>query len=163
MNYKIILLAPSAGGKSTLMRYLREYNKLHVVETDEEVMKANNDVWPNDNDYKDRILLPTIADKVIKQDEILFMGSYIPSELLRKAKENSFKIVLLQVPMDELKKRNVKRISEEGYDDSSPWIEGQLENYRRLSQEGLIDNTIDGRQSTHDIAEEIIKLSKTKF
>lgn len=163
MNYKIILLAPSAGGKSTLMRYLRNNTNLHIVETDEEVLKANNDVWPDDNDYKDRILLPIIADKVIKQDEILFMGSYIPNEFLRKAKENSFKIVLLQVPMDELKKRNVKRMSEEGYDDASPWIEGQLENYRRLSQERLIDNTIDGHQSTHNIAEEIIKLSKTKF
>ena len=46
MSYKIIILAPSCGGKSSLMRYLREHTDLHIVETDEEVMKANNDVWP---------------------------------------------------------------------------------------------------------------------
>jgi guanylate kinase len=33
---KIIILAPSAGGKSTLMRYLREHTKLNVREMDEE-------------------------------------------------------------------------------------------------------------------------------
>ena len=44
MNYKIIVLAPSCGAKSSLMRYLREHTDLQIAETDEEVMKANNDV-----------------------------------------------------------------------------------------------------------------------
>jgi hypothetical protein len=33
------------------MRYLREHTDLYIAETDEEVMKANNDVWP-DNEIK---------------------------------------------------------------------------------------------------------------
>jgi len=37
-----MILAPSAGGKSKLMRYLREHSDLQVAETDEEVTKANN-------------------------------------------------------------------------------------------------------------------------
>lgn len=62
MNYKIIILAPSAGRKSTLMQHLREHSKLKVAETDEEVTKANNGVWPDD-EYKNNVLilkLPTI-------------------------------------------------------------------------------------------------------
>ena len=57
MNYKLIILAPSCGGKSSLMRYLREHTGLHIAETDEEVMKANDGVWPDD-ELKNKVLVP---------------------------------------------------------------------------------------------------------
>ena len=143
------------------MRYLREHTDLHVVETDEEVMKANNNVWPKDNDYKDQVLLPRVTNEIIEQDSVLFIASYIPTELLRKAKERGFKIVILQLTLEELKRRNAKRMNKESYDDATPWLKGQLEDYQRLSQEDLVDNTIDGHQSTSQITEEITKLINT--
>lgn len=163
MNYKLILLAPSAGGKSTLMRYLREHTDLHVLETDEEVMKANNNVWPEDNSYKDQVLLPKITEEVIKQDNVLFIASYIPTNLIRKARQQGFKVIVLKITLEELQRRNAKRMDQESYEDANPWHKGQLEDYKRLSEEGLIDGTIDGHQSTSQIAEEIVKLINTRL
>ena len=163
MNYKLIVLAPSTGGKSTLMRYLREHTDLHVVETDEEVMKANNNVWPDDNNYKDQVLLPKVTNEIIKQDDVLFIASYIPTELLRKAKERGFKIIILQLTLEELKRRNAKRMNEESYDDATPWFKGQLEDYQRLSQEGLVDSIIDGHQNISQIVGEITRLKDASF
>ena len=131
---------------------------LHIVETDEEVMKANNNVWPDDNNYKDQVLLPKVANETINQDNVILIASYIPTELLRKAREQGFRIVILQLTLEELKQRNAKRMNKESYDDANPWFNGQLEDYQRLSREGLVDNTVDGHQSTDQIVKEIVKL-----
>ena len=159
MNYKIIILAPSAGGKSTLMRYLREHTDLHISETDEEVLKANNNIWPADNDYKNRILVPQIAEEIIRQDNVIFFASYIPTELIKKAEENGFKVVLLNLTLDQLKKRNIKRMEKEGYEDAMPWFKGQLDNYKRLSNERLVDEIIDGNKPTNQICDELVNMA----
>ncbi len=81
MTYKIIVLAPSCGGKSSLMRYLREHTDLQIAETDEEVMKANNDVWP-DNDFKNQVLVPQTTKEIISRKNVIYFASYIPNDLL---------------------------------------------------------------------------------
>ncbi|HUD06604.1 MAG TPA: hypothetical protein VMR34_01835 [Candidatus Saccharimonadales bacterium] len=76
MSKKLIVLAPSLGGKSTLMRYLREHTDLVIAEMDEEVMKANNNTWPTDDDYKNKILVPKIVKEIIKKDKVIVMVQY---------------------------------------------------------------------------------------
>ncbi len=109
MNYKLIILAPSCGGKSSLMRYLREHTDLHIAETDEEVMKANNDVWPDD-ELKNKVLVPKTTNEIITRENVIYFASYIPTELLQKAKKKGFKIIVLETPLEVLNKRNTNRM-----------------------------------------------------
>lgn len=160
--YKLIVLAPSCGGKSTLMRYLREYSNLHVFETDKEVMKANNNIWPDD-DLKNNVLIPKTTKKLLELNKIVYFASYIPIELLKSAKLNGFKIVYLDVPENILLKRNKKRMKSEGYNDVSQWFKRQLENFNSLKEEKIIDEEIDGNQSIEQCAIEIIDLTNNLF
>jgi adenylate kinase family enzyme len=155
MSKKIIVLAPSAGGKSTLMRYLREHTLLNILEMDEEVMKVNNDMWPNDNKYKDDVLVPEIVKNILMYDEVVYLASYVPEELIRIAREKKFLIVLINVSLSELELRNKKRMGQENYDDSTSWLQLQLETFQKLIKVGLIDKQINGQEATKEIAKDI--------
>jgi predicted ABC-type ATPase len=154
---KLIVLAPSAGGKSTLMRYLREHSDFNVMEMDEEVMKENNNKWPDDNDYKDKVLVPKIVKKILDEDNVLYLASYVPDELLIKARSKGFKIVLINLSIEELNRRNKERMRVEDYADASPWLQLQLDTFTKLRNKGLVDKVIDGHSSTKDIALSITK------
>lgn len=159
MTNKLIILAPSAGGKSTLLRYLRENTDLPVFEMDEEVMTANGNRWPDDNDYKDKVLVPKIVKGILDKPEAVYLASYVPEELLKKAQTNGFQIALINVSLDELIQRNKKRMEVENYADSTPWLQLQLDTFNKLDENGLIDSQIDGHQNTASIANDIIALA----
>ena len=159
MNYKIIILAPSCGGKSSLMRYLREHTDLHIAETDEEVMKANNGVWP-DNELKNKVLVPKTTNEIITRENVIYFASYIPTELLQKAKEEGFKIIFLETPLEVLNKRNTNRIKIEGYDDVSQWFKGQLDNYQSLTENNIVDQEVNGNQTVEKVADEVKNLTQ---
>jgi len=154
MNYRIIVLAPSCGGKSSLMRYLREHTDLHIAETDEEVMKANNNVWPN-NDLKNKVLVPQTTNEIISRESVIYFASYIPDDLLIKAKQKGFKIVILEVPLNILSERNEKRMADEKYDDVSPWFNGQLDNFKELKSKGITNYSINGNQDIEKVADDL--------
>ena len=155
-----MVLAPSAGGKSTLMRYLREHTDLHIAETDEEVVKANNNEWPSDDEYKDSVLIPQTTSEIISRAEVVYFMKDVPVDLLKKARQNGFKVVVLKLTINQLKDRNTKRMKEEGYDDASQWLQGQLDELDRLNHQGLVDVIIDGNLPTPRIADEILGLIK---
>ena len=154
MNYKIIVLAPSCGGKSSLMRYLREHTDLNIAETDEEVMKANNNVWP-ENDLKNKVLVPQTTNEIISRENVIYFASYVPEDLLLKAAQKGFKIVILQVPLKVLNERNEKRMAEEKYDDVSPWFRGQLDNFKVLKSKGIANYSINGNQAIEKVAKDL--------
>lgn len=158
MSYKLLILAPSAGGKSTLMRYLREHTKLDVAETDEEVMKANNNEWPDD-ELKNKVLVPQTTREILNRESAIYLASYVPDELIREAKEKGFTIVLLDLTLEQLAARNKQRMSIENYPDATPWLKLQLDTFARLRKEGLFDEIIDGDQSVADLAQEIQTLA----
>lgn len=160
LKYKIIIQAPSVGGKSTLMRYLREHTDLEIAEMDEKIIRANNNQWPTDGKYKDQVLVPKITREIMKMDKVIYLASYVPTEQLREARNHGFTSVLLKLNINQLTARNAKRVEEEGYKDATPWRDIQLETYDKLAKEGLIDKTIDGNQPTSKIAEEVIKLAQ---
>jgi gluconate kinase len=158
MSYKIMILAPSAGGKSTLMRYLREHTDLKVAETDEEVVNANNGEWPAD-DYKNAVLIPKTTNDIISRNEVVYLMKDIPKDLLHKAREKGFTVVVLRLTLEQLKERNIKRMKEEGYDSAEQWFKGQLDYLENLDKEGLVDGYIDGNLPTEQIAKEVIGLA----
>jgi len=158
MSYKLLVLAPSAGGKSTLMRYLRKNSDLVVVEIDEEIMKANNNTWPTDEEYNK--LIPQITAEVISRENIIFFMKDIPIELVKQAKQSGFKVVLLKLTLEQLLGRNKNRMLEEGYEDASMWFKDQLEELDIIGQEGLVDMIIDGNLDTEEIAKEITSVCR---
>jgi adenylate kinase family enzyme len=160
MSSKIIILGSSAAGKSTLMRYLRKHTDLNVVEMDEEITKDSGNKWPSDNRYKDQVLVPKIVENVLKEDGVVYIASYIPTRLIKKARKSGFKIALLQLGQKGFVERNVRRIKSEGYADASPWFQKQLENYQRLIKSGLIDEVIDAQQPVSEIANIVLQLTE---
>lgn len=163
MSYKLLILAPSAGGKSTLMRYLREHTKLEIAETDEEVVKANNGEWPSDVTYMKEVLIPRTINEIISRDKVIYLMKDMPIELLRKAKQKGFKVIVLQLTLEQLVKRNQKRMAEEGYADAAEWFEGQLQELDMFDKEGLVNQHVDGDLTTEEIAQEVIKLKDSWF
>ncbi len=163
MSYKLIILAPSAGGKSTLMRYLRQHTDLHVVETDEEVVRANSGEWPSDDAYKNEVLIPLTINEIISRDQVIYLMKDMPIELLRKAIKSGFKVIVLKLSKEQLLNRNKKRMTEEGYDDAAEWFDGQLQELDLFDKEGLVDRRIDGDLSTEEIAQEVTKLKDRWF
>jgi|GEM_PF-453904 guanylate kinase len=163
MSYKLIILAPSAGGKSTLMRYLREHTDFHVAETDEEVVRANNGEWPSDDQYKNEVLIPQTINEIISRDQVIYLMKDMPIEQLRKAKQNGFKVVILKLSKEQLLSRNKKRMVEEGYDDAAKWFDSQLQELDMFDKEDLVDQHIDGDLSTEEIAQKVMNLKDSWF
>lgn len=156
---KLILLAPSAAGKSTLMRYMREHTDFNILEMDEEVMKENGNIWPDDNNYKDQVLVPKIVEKILNENNVLYLASYVPEELLIKAREAGFMVIILDVSLEELNRRNKERMGAEHYDDASPWLQLQLDTIAKIKDKGIVDKVIDGHQETKCIADQIIAIT----
>ena len=141
------------------MRYLREHTDLHIAETDEEVMKANNNVWP-DNELKNNVLVPQTTNEIINRSSVVYFASYIPTDLLLKAKAKGFYVVVLGIPIEELEKRNQERMKVESYDDVSQWFRGQLDNFDELLRQKVVDRTIDGNRQAEKIAKDITGFTK---
>ena len=139
------------------MRYFRDNTNLDIAETDEEVVKANNGIWPDD-ELKNKVIIPKTSREIIARDNVIYFASYIPENTLKETKEKGFKIVLLNVPLEVLRTRNLDRMKNEGYEDVSPWFKGQLNNFKELKKKGLVDLVISADQGIGDLAESIQKL-----
>jgi hypothetical protein len=157
----ILVLAPSVGGKSTLMRYLRNTTKFKIAEIDEELLASNNNVWP-DGDLIHSKLIPEITRRMARSHYDIFFSKDTPAELVSEVKTTGVKIVALNLTISQLLARNAKRMSEEGYDDASPWLEGQLNQLKQLEDSSLVDASIDGNLATEEIASQIISMLETE-
>ncbi len=139
------------------MRYMRKHTDLEIAETDELVMEANNGAWP-DNDLKNNVLVPKTTLEVISRQNVIYFASFVPDELIIKARASGFKVLVLSLPHDELLRRNKQRMKDEGYQDAEPWFEIQLSTYERLSDQGLVDEVIDAKKDVKSLSEQIVSL-----
>jgi len=155
---KLIVIAPSLAGKTTLARYLKPLLLTRVCEIDELITKINGGVFPTDDNYKHRVIAPKVIKYILDQESILFLTNtdYWGSNDLVKAKENGFKIVLINTPKDELLRRNVERMKHEGYADMSVFIDGML--LYMNSVKNLADREIDGTLRYQEIGDIIVAL-----
>jgi hypothetical protein len=154
---KLLVIGSQLSGKTTLVRYLRKHIARPVYEIDEEILKSNNNEWPADNKYKDEVLIPEIYRSIaLKENVILFINLAFPVTILQQFKDNGFKIVLLKLDRGEISRRNNYRMEHEGYEDATPWIDGQLANYEETREQGLIDKEIDATESTESIAKALL-------
>ncbi|MBP7859748.1 hypothetical protein KA001_02195 [Patescibacteria group bacterium] len=156
---KIIVIGPSLSGKTTIIRLIRETTNLVVSEIDEELTRLNNNQYPTDNDYKHKILTPTVINNVLNMPQVIFFTNtdYFTIPNLQLARAKGFKIIQLKLSLQDLEKRNAFRVKNEGYSDLSEWLSGMLKYQSDVENSGLFDKTIDASKPTIEIVDEILK------
>jgi predicted kinase len=156
---KTIVIGPSLSGKTTLVKQLRSTTNLPISEIDEELTRLNNGEYPSDSDYKNRVLVPHIVQQILSQNEIIFFTNtnYFSIDDLKLARQKGFKIVVLSLSLEELQKRNISRVKNEGYADQSQWFAGMLKYLQQIIDEGVVDKVIDGNQSQQAIIEDLLQ------
>jgi len=154
---KGIVIGASLSGKTTVARYLRSNTNTLVSEMDEELTRLNNGKYPTDVEHKHKSLAPKIIKGLLNERDILFFTNtdYFSLDDLRKAKDKGFKIIQLEIELDELNKRNKNRVKNEGYDDLSKWLEGMTLYQKKIRNAGVVDLVIDASLSVERISEEI--------
>jgi predicted kinase len=152
---KIIVIGASTSGKTTLVNYLRTtHPQLDISEIDEELTKANDNIFPNDEHLKKDILAPRIYQEILKKKETIFFinTDFLYKREIEEAKNQGFKIVQLDLDLNKLKQRNARRVEEQKYQDMGKWLEDMVEYQEMIRRSGLIDLVIDADQSVEKIA-----------
>ncbi len=154
---KGIVIGTSLSGKTTIIRYLRSNTDISASEMDEELTKLNNGKYPTNAEHKHKNLAPKVIKDLFNKEDVLFFTNtdYFSLDDLRRAKDKGFKIIQLELDLDELNKRNENRIKDEGYDDLSEWLEGMVAYQENIRKAGIVDIVIDGNLSVEKISEEI--------
>lgn len=156
-TYKAIILGPQCSGKTTLKKYLKEHHDLPLIEEDELFSELNGGEYPKDIEYKENTLRPKLEEKIRESDNLIFLTSYCERSLLSDLKIKGFKVIQLELEMDEFKKRNEKRMSEEGYDDANVWAKEIFSFHQDVRDKGLVDLGVDATLPTNEIVERILK------
>lgn len=157
---KVIIIGTSLTGKTTLVKFLRETQKIKVSEIDEELTKLNDGVFPTDDKYKTEVLTPIVISELLDNEEIIFFTNtdYFSADDLKIARVAGFKIVQLVLTKYEMETRNSERMESEGYEDHSEWFDGMLEYQREIFNLGLVDLVIDAGMPTKEIAKELVDM-----
>lgn len=154
---KDIVIGASLSGKTTVARYLRSNTNILVSEMDEELTKLNNGRYPTDAEHKHGSLAPKVIKGLLNKKDVLFFTNtdYFSLDNLREARDKGFKIIQLELNLDELNRRNKNRVKNEGYDDLSEWFEGMVVYQEKIRNAGVVDIVIDASQPVKRISEEI--------
>jgi hypothetical protein len=150
---KVVVLGACCSGKSSLREQLRVDHR-RVIECDEAVMLSAGGAWPASAEENHRLVIEAAHDAIAMTD-VIFLTSWMPTEMLRLAHDRGFTIALLSVSMPELERRNRQRLAEGGYSDVSHWFESQLDDYADLGALGLIDVVLDGSLTTAELANRV--------
>lgn len=154
---KTIIIGTSLSGKTTLIRLLRSQTDLPISEIDEELTLINGGQYPANAKLKHEVLTPKVVKKVLGLEEIVFFTNtnYFSLDDLSQAKKLGFKVIQLDLSLDELMRRNESRMKNEGYDDMGQWLEGMLQYQKEIKEAGLVDKLIDANKPTELIAKEL--------
>lgn len=157
---KALIIGTSLSGKTTIIRYLRPKSHVPILEMDEELKILNNGEYPEDIEYKLKVLTPKIINKILNLKNIIFFTNtdYFTVDDLFIAKKRGFKIIQLELELDQLKQRNEYRVKKEGYEDLSKWFKGMLQYQEVLRNKGIVDKIIHADQPVKNIVKEIQKV-----
>ncbi len=155
---KVVVLGACCSGKSSLCEQLRADHR-SVIECDEAVMLAAGGTWPASAEENHRLVIEA-ASAAIAMTDVIFLTSWMPTEMLRLAHDRGFTVALLSVSTPELERRNSQRLTEGGYSDGSNWFESQLDNYADLGALGLIDVVLEGTLTTAALANRVAGLAQ---
>jgi broad-specificity NMP kinase len=156
----LVIYGSPAVGKTTLVEYLRNNSDLNISELDEEILKENNGVWPNDAQYRNSVIVQQVLQRIAEQEaNSIFVTSGLNATFVQNLRKHNGKVALLFLTEQKLIERNNKRIVESGHDVIDQ-IKLNLNDQERLKKEVGFDYTIDATRSVEEIADEIIKLER---
>ncbi len=156
-TYKAIILGPQCSGKTTLKKYFKKHHSLPLVEEDELFSELNGGEYPKDIEYKENTLRPRLEQKIRDSDNLIFLTSYCERSLLMELKEKGFKVIQLELEMNEFQKRNEKRMNEEGYYDANVWAKEIFSFHQDIKDKGWVDLGVDATLPTNEIVQRILK------
>jgi len=156
MAYRLLVLGACCAGKTSLHDGLRD--RLCAIESDDAVLERAGGTWPS-APSEIRRLVVEIASEALAMENVVYLSSFVPTPQIRKARADGFTVAVLQVPRDELERRNRERQRAGGHGDMSHWFESQLENYADLEAEHLIDLAIDGSQPLNNLVASVAALT----
>ncbi|HEC63993.1 MAG TPA: hypothetical protein ENI23_01725 [bacterium] len=152
---KAIIIGASLSGKTTIIKKLKG-TSINIIEMDEELTRLNEGVFPANHKDKMKIARKAIKSLLAMKGIVFFTNTdYFTVKDLSEAREKGFKIIQLEVSLEELLKRNGKRVREEGYQDMSEWLPGMVEYQKETFQLGLIDKKLNGEDRAEDIVRDI--------
>lgn len=157
LKMKVIIIGTSLSGKTTLIRLLRSQTDLPISEMDEELTLINGGEYPSDAKVKHEVLTPKVVKKIFDLEKIVFFTNtnYFSIEDLSRAKSRGFKVIQLDLSLNELMRRNESRMKNEGYEDMGQWLEGMLQYQKEIKEAGLVNKLIDANRSTELIVKEL--------
>ena len=155
---RAIIVGTSLSGKTTLVKHLRSSTDALVIEMDEELTLLNGGEYPTDSEHKHNVLAPRIIKEVLDRDSVIFFTNtdYFTIADLKLAKGRGFKILQLELNLDQLKRRNEYRVKHEGYGDLSQWFDGMLQYQKNIREAGLVDKVVDADQPVEELAKELV-------
>lgn len=161
-HIKAIIIGPPLVGKTTTINYLRSNTSLPILELDEELVKLNNGIWPNDEEYRNKVLVHKVVDTIKGMDNVVFFTTYFGVEDLKRAKQDSFKIIQLMLKRDKLLKRNITRMQGKSENDATKDIENNLRLQDDIKKAGVIDKVIFTNKPVQDVVSEILEYFEVK-
>lgn len=102
------MLGLSGSGKSTLAPVLAKKYGLSVYEADDEVMLINDGIWPDNDEIVDRGFA-LANEKVLQQEGVVFVSTWLSKKDFARFVEAGFKVVVLIADFQELVNRKIKR------------------------------------------------------
>ena len=152
------MLGAACAGKTTLTRHLRATCRVHAIDTNDEILRLNDGVWPS-IDRKNQVLLPMVLEAVMAMDQVVLFNSYMPARRMTQLRATGFQTVLLAVSEAELRRRHAVRFAEEGWTNVEwfAWNQGHI---NELRDDGLFDCVVSGEQDVAAVASEILELAQ---
>lgn len=150
---KLFILGASASGKTSLANRLRETTKAQIVDIDDAILELNHGVWP-DIETKNSFFLPKVIEQACRLPNVVLLNSYMPLRLLKRLRSTGFSIVLLEVSIEELKRRQALREKDEGWTNMR-WVDWNEKAITDIKRSGFINRTISGKQDVDSIIREI--------
>jgi hypothetical protein len=155
-NYKAIVLGPQCSGKTMLKKYLRQNSTLSMVEEDELFTELNGGEYPQDMEYKENVLRPKLEERIRQTDNMIFLTSYCNPLLLQELKFKGYKVIQLELNIEEFRKRNERRMKEEGYENANIWAKDVFDFHREIKDKKLVDKEIDVSKPIEVIAKQVL-------
>lgn len=105
---KILLLGMSCSGKSTIARDLAKALKSNLLEADDEVLRLNGGLWPDEEEIIDTYF-GVVNREVIKMEDIVYVISWLERDDIFTFYSAGFTLIEIHAPYEILRKRKQAR------------------------------------------------------